>query len=39
MVYDAYDVKTGQAWLQISTLTWQGGWPHAALEGEEGAGQ
>jgi arabinan endo-1,5-alpha-L-arabinosidase len=39
IVYHAYDGKTGQAWLQISTLTWQGGWPHAALEGEESSGQ
>jgi len=39
IVYHAYDGKTGQAWLQISTLTWQDGWPHAAIEGEQGSGQ
>lgn len=33
MVYHAYDGKTGHAWLQISTISWAGGWPHAALEG------
>jgi arabinan endo-1,5-alpha-L-arabinosidase len=39
IVYHAYDGKTGQAWLQISTLTWQDGWPHAAIEGVQGSGQ
>jgi len=33
LVYHAYDAKTGEAWLQISTLSWEDGWPHAAIEG------
>jgi arabinan endo-1,5-alpha-L-arabinosidase len=32
IVYHAYDAKTGVPSLQISTLTWTGGWPHAALD-------
>ncbi|HEX4008063.1 MAG TPA: arabinan endo-1,5-alpha-L-arabinosidase [Acidobacteriaceae bacterium] len=32
IVYHAYDAHTGRPALQISTLTWNGGWPHAALE-------
>jgi arabinan endo-1,5-alpha-L-arabinosidase len=31
IVYHAYDAATGKPALQISTLTWQNGWPHAAL--------
>lgn len=31
LVFHAYDAHTGFPSLQISTLTWQGGWPHAAL--------
>ena len=31
MVFHAYDATTGKPALQISTLTWKGGWPHAAL--------
>jgi arabinan endo-1,5-alpha-L-arabinosidase len=31
IVFHAYDAKTGKPALQISTLTWQDGWPHAAL--------
>ena len=34
IVYHAYDGKTGHAWLQISTISWADGWPHAALEGD-----
>jgi arabinan endo-1,5-alpha-L-arabinosidase len=34
IVYHAYDAKTGIPSLQISTLTWTGGWPHAALDGD-----
>jgi arabinan endo-1,5-alpha-L-arabinosidase len=34
IVYHAYDAKTGVPSLQISTLTWTGGWPHAALDNE-----
>src|SRR3984957_4569980 len=33
IVFHAYDGKTGDAYLQISTLTWVDGWPKAALEG------
>lgn len=32
IVYHAYDAKSGHPAMQISTLTWQDGWPHAALE-------
>jgi arabinan endo-1,5-alpha-L-arabinosidase len=32
MVFHAYDAQTGRPALQISTLAWQSGWPHAALE-------
>jgi len=35
MVFHAYDAKTGAPSLQISTITWQDGWPHVALEGSE----
>jgi arabinan endo-1,5-alpha-L-arabinosidase len=31
VVFHAYDAITGKPALQISTLTWEGGWPHAAL--------
>jgi arabinan endo-1,5-alpha-L-arabinosidase len=34
IVYHAYDAKTGIPSLQISTLTWTDGWPHAALDGD-----
>ena len=34
IVFHAYDAKTGEAFLQISTLVWVNGWPKAALEGE-----
>ncbi len=33
IVFHAYDSKTGAAFLQISTLAWDRGWPKAALEG------
>ena len=33
IVFHAYDAKTGEAFLQISTLAWVHGWPQAALEG------
>ena len=33
IVFHAYDAKTGEAFLQISTLAWVNGWPQAALEG------
>jgi arabinan endo-1,5-alpha-L-arabinosidase len=31
IVFHAYDAITGRPALQISTLTWTHGWPHAAL--------
>lgn len=31
IVFHAYDGRTGKPALQISTLTWQKDWPHAAL--------
>jgi arabinan endo-1,5-alpha-L-arabinosidase len=31
LVFHAYDAVTGKPALQISTLTWESGWPHAAL--------
>lgn len=31
MVFHAYDAETGKPALQISTITWNGGWPHVAL--------
>ena len=31
IVFHAYDAITGKPALQISTLTWDGDWPHAAL--------
>jgi arabinan endo-1,5-alpha-L-arabinosidase len=33
LVFHAYDGKTGDAYLQLSTIDWTGGWPHVALEG------
>lgn len=32
VVFHAYDAKTGIASLQISTIDWKNGWPHAVLE-------
>jgi arabinan endo-1,5-alpha-L-arabinosidase len=34
IVYHAYDAETGIPSLQISTLTWTGDWPHAALDAD-----
>jgi arabinan endo-1,5-alpha-L-arabinosidase len=31
IVFHAYDAATGKSALQISTLTWQNGWPHAVV--------
>ena len=31
MVFHAYDAETGKPALQISTILWTRGWPHAAL--------
>lgn len=30
-VFHAYDAKTGKPALQISTISWQDGWPYVAL--------
>jgi arabinan endo-1,5-alpha-L-arabinosidase len=35
IVFHAYDAETGRPALQISTLTWENGWPHAALEASD----
>ncbi|MGH9605841.1 MAG: arabinan endo-1,5-alpha-L-arabinosidase [Terracidiphilus sp.] len=32
IVFHAYDAHTGMPALQVSTLAWRDGWPHAALE-------
>lgn len=32
IVFHAYDGKTGRPSLQISSITWSNGWPHATLE-------
>jgi arabinan endo-1,5-alpha-L-arabinosidase len=32
IVFHAYDGKTGRPSLQISSIAWGSGWPHAALE-------
>lgn len=37
IVFHAYDSKTGDAYLQLSTVDWTGGWPHVALEGRNRA--
>jgi arabinan endo-1,5-alpha-L-arabinosidase len=34
IVFHAYDGKTGRPSLQISSIVWIDGWPHAALEGD-----
>lgn len=33
IVYHAYDAKTGEPWLQISTISWESEWPRAAIDG------
>jgi len=33
IVFHAYDGKTGDAYLQLSTIDWSSGWPRVALEG------
>ena len=37
IVFHAYDRKSGAPYLQLSTIDWTGGWPHAALEGNNTA--
>lgn len=39
IVFHAYDSKTGNPYLQISSIDWTGGWPHAALDGSKSANQ
>jgi arabinan endo-1,5-alpha-L-arabinosidase len=39
IVFHAYDARTGEAFLQISTLGWVKGWPKAELEGGNPANQ
>jgi arabinan endo-1,5-alpha-L-arabinosidase len=39
IVFHAYDGKSGEAYLQISTIAWIDGWPKAALEGRNPANQ
>ncbi|MHB1021175.1 MAG: arabinan endo-1,5-alpha-L-arabinosidase [Acidobacteriaceae bacterium] len=34
IVFHAYDAHTGKPALQISTIAWHDGWPHAALQGD-----
>ena len=34
IAFHAYDAKTGRPSLQISTIDWSGGWPHAVLGDE-----
>jgi arabinan endo-1,5-alpha-L-arabinosidase len=33
IVFHAYQAKSGDAYLQLSTIDWSGGWPHVALQG------
>jgi arabinan endo-1,5-alpha-L-arabinosidase len=37
IVFHAYDGKSGEAYLQISTIAWVNGWPKAELEGGNSA--
>lgn len=37
IVFHAYDAATGKPSLQISSLVWKDGWPHARLAGSDGA--
>jgi len=32
IVFHAYDAKTGRPSMQLSTIDWKDGWPHAGLE-------
>jgi arabinan endo-1,5-alpha-L-arabinosidase len=32
IVFHAYDARTGRPAMQLSTIDWSGGWPHAGLE-------
>ncbi len=34
IVFHAYDGKTGRPSMQLSTIDWSDGWPHAALDDE-----
>ena len=35
IVYHAYDEKSGEPWLQISSIAWVNGWPKAAIAGAQ----
>jgi len=35
IVYHAYDGKSGEPWLQISSIAWVNGWPKAAIAGAQ----
>ena len=37
LVFHAYDATTGKPALQISTITWEDGWPHATLGTDSGS--
>jgi arabinan endo-1,5-alpha-L-arabinosidase len=32
IVFHAYDARTGKPSMQLSTIDWNGGWPHGGLE-------
>jgi len=34
IVFHAYDATSGKPFMQLSTIAWTGGWPHAALTTE-----
>ena len=38
IVFHAHDAKTGDAYLRISTLSWESAWPHAVLGEDTGVG-
>jgi arabinan endo-1,5-alpha-L-arabinosidase len=37
IAFHAYDATTGNAYLQLSTIDWHGGWPHVTLEAGDSA--
>jgi arabinan endo-1,5-alpha-L-arabinosidase len=32
IVFHAYDARSGKPSMQLSTIDWNGGWPHVGLE-------
>jgi hypothetical protein len=32
IVFHAYDAETGRPSMQLSTIDWTGGWPHASRQ-------